>query len=203
MPIEKNYFFVDGSSFLSDVKNTRIKLKIDASKKFDILKFVKYFSQNFSEYHSNSYRRFVFYFVTNDERVKKILKLPDFSQPTEVGDIHIQYCGRKIRQTKRATEWLDKKLAPAYVIENLYKSEKAVDTQICCDALQLAATSNLERLFLYTNDFDFTPLCKTLRQLGSNINLFRLQQDKVNKDLASECDAFHVMGDKEIRECYV
>ena len=75
--------------------------------------------------------------------------------------------------------------------------------QICCDALQLAATGKLERLFLYTNDFDFVPLCRTLRQLGANINLFRLRERGVNVALAEECDALHAMGDEEIRKCLV
>lgn len=73
---------------------------------------------------------------------------------------------------------------------------------MCCDALQLAATKRLDRLFLYTNDFDFVPLCRTLRQLGSNVNLFRLRAEGVNGDLVRECDAFQVMQDPWLITCF-
>ena len=203
MAVERNYFFVDGSSLLADLKRVRAKLKIDSTQRFNIIPFVRHFvGHDFFEYHSGSYRRFVFYFVQNDDRIKHNLIVPDFTQPTVVGDVHIQYCGKKVRQAKRTVEWLEERSAPTYVMDRLYKSEKAVDTQICCDALQLAGTGNLERLFLYTNDYDFIPLCKTLRQLGANTNLFRLRKERVNKDLVTECDAFHVMNDDAIRECF-
>ena len=185
------------------MKSVRQKFKLGPSRRFNIGSFVRYFvGPGFIEYHSNSYRRFVFYFVKNDNRIKSSLLIPDFTQPTVLGDIRIQYCGKKLRQSKKAVRWLEDHSAPAYVKENLYKSEKAVDTQICCDALQLAGTSKIERLFLYTNDYDFVPLCQTIRQLGANINLFRLSKEKVNKDLVTECDAFHVMGDDEIKKCF-
>ena len=203
MPIEKNYFFVDGSALLADVKNARKKFKVGPSQRFDIREFVEHFvGPEFRAYHSNSYRRFVFYFVQNDERIKPNLVIPDFTQPTILGDIYIKYCGKKLPQSKKAVKWLEDHSAPEYVKENLYKSEKAVDTQICCDALQLAGISKLDRLFLYTNDYDFVPLCQTLRQLGANINLFRLRREKVNKSLVTECDAFHVMGDDKIKKCF-
>lgn len=85
----------------------------------------------------------------------------------------------------------------------LYRSEKAVDTQICCDALQLAALNRLDRLFLYSNDYDFVPLCKCLRSLGVNINLIRLSVGRVNKRLAQECDAYSVMPVQQMMECFV
>ena len=67
----------------------------------------------------------------------------------------------------------------------MYRAEKAVDTQLCADALQLAAVGKLDRLFLYTNDYDFAPLCRALRNLGRNVNLFRLQPLNINRELAS------------------
>jgi len=178
-------------------------LDLPPSSTLDLLKFVGYFAGiRFLQFHSGSYRRFVFYFVQDDERLRSMVKLPDATRPGEISDVRIEYCGKRIQQFERAKAWLDEHNAPDHVRECLYRSEKAVDTQICCDALQLAASGKLDRLFLYTNDFDFVPLCRVIRQLGANINLFRLRAESVNTELVSECDAFHVMGDDELRQCF-
>ena len=102
-----------------------------------------------------------------------------------------------------AKEWLEKNNAPQYVTECIYRSEKAVDTQICADALQLAAVGKLDRLFLYTNDYDFVPLCRALRSLGLNINLLRIHSFSVNKSLAQECDAFDVLHPNVIHSLFL
>jgi uncharacterized LabA/DUF88 family protein len=116
-----------------------------------------------------------------------------------VVDLRVEYCRKRIAEFERARAWLDENHAPECVRDCPYRSEKAVDIQICCEELQLAAMGRLDRLFLYTNDFDFVPLCRTLRQLGCNINLFRLKAPAVNADLAKECDAFHEMDDARPR----
>ena len=202
--MENNYFFVDGSALLADIRKARISVGLPATAKFDILTFARYFTSNrFHEFHGGQYKRFVFYFVQDDERLRSSVIIPDFTRPGEVSDIRIEYCGKRIKQFEQAKEWLDQNDAPDMVRECLYRSEKAVDTQICCDALQLAATGKLERLFLYTNDYDFVPLCQTLRRMGANVNLFRIRADSVNTTLVTECDAFHVMEENDLRACFV
>ncbi len=152
------------------------------------------------EYHSGQYRRFTFYFVEQENRVAKLLTIPDATQPGSRFDLRIEYCGKRIKE--KAHEWIEANDAPVYVRDCLYRSEKAVDTQICCDALQLAADGKLDRLFLYANDYDYVPLCQKLRQLGVNINLFRLESKRVNKDFVEEFDAFDVLDDCFLRDCF-
>lgn len=196
-----NYFFVDGSALLGDIVRARRDLSLPSDARIILSMFASYFaSGRFGEFHGAGYRRFVFYFVQADERLQSLVVLPDPTVPGAVVDLRIEYCGKRIRQFEQAHQWLEAHGAPESVCECLYRSEKAVDTQICCDALQLAATGKLDRLFLYTNDFDFIPLCRSLRQLGSNINLFRLRGDNVNSALVNECDAFHVMDDLFLRQ---
>lgn len=202
--MENNYFFVDGSALLADVARFQRSHREYEICKLDIVKFANYFTgRDFEEFHSGAYRRFVLYFVSDDPRVGEMLKCPDPAKPGSISDMHLEYCGKRISRFKKVNDWLESKNAPQYVRECLYRSEKAVDTQICCDALQLAAMGRLDRLFLYSNDFDFVPLCRTLRQLGCNINLFRLYDSKVNKSLAQECDAYHVMEETVIKNCFV
>jgi uncharacterized LabA/DUF88 family protein len=200
-----NYFFVDGSALLADVRRVRRELVSDlpSTAKFRLTTFAGLFAgPAFRQFHDSHYRRFVFYFVQDDERLRSIVELPEFTVPGSVRDLRIEYCGKRITQFKQAKNWLDDHEAPEYGQERVYRSEKAVDTQICCDALQLAATGKLDRLFLYTNDYDFVPLCRTLRQLGVNITLFHLHEGNVNKELVTECDAFLVMERGHIHACF-
>lgn len=202
--MDNNYFFVDGSALLGDIRRTRTDLGIDAGAKLNLKNFAAFFAgHQFQAFLGDGYRRFVFYFVQDDERLRSFVQIPDFSRPGEVSDLRIEYCGKRIRQFEQAKRWLEDNSAPESVSECLYRSEKAVDTQICCDALQLAGTGKLDRLFLYTNDYDFVPLCRSLRQLGANVNLFRLRGIEVNMALVSECDAFHEMDEATIRRCLV
>ncbi|MBN2549928.1 MAG: NYN domain-containing protein [Anaerolineales bacterium] len=202
--MDNNYFFVDGSALLSDIKKIHSANRVSPNSLFNILAFVNYFTgPHFMEFHVGSYKRFVFYFVKGDDRLQAMIKFPDFKRPGEINDVRIEYCGKRIGQTKRAREWLDQNNAPNYVREHLYRSEKAVDTQICCDALQLAAANRLDRLFLYTNDYDYVPLCQTLRRMGSNVNLFRIRSDSVNSDLVSEFDAFHTISDNDLHSVFI
>ncbi|MCA9602382.1 MAG: NYN domain-containing protein [Polyangiales bacterium] len=192
--MKNNYFFVDGSSLLADVKTLREQDPRLAELKFNISAMVDFFAgSGLHHYHENSYRRFVFYFAKGDDRTETILKLPEHARPGAVRDVRIEYCGKRIRAKEEVHEWLRENKAPQHVIDAAHRAEKAVDTQICCDAMQLAAFSKLDRLFLYSNDSDFVPLCRSLRALGININLIRLTEDRVNHELVCECDAFDVM----------
>jgi uncharacterized LabA/DUF88 family protein len=203
--MENNYFFVDGSALLADISALQGKIKSYKAKKVDIKKVIDYFasSPSLSHFHSQAYKRFVLYALRQDKRIKELLILPDPKTPGAIVDFRLEECGKRIPEDARAAAWLDEKNAPLYVRERLRRSEKAVDTQICCDALQLAAVNQLERLFLYTNDYDFVPLCRTLRSFGININLFRLDNGRINKSLTQEFDGFDVMPRADLDNCFV
>lgn len=203
--MENNYFFVDGSALLSDIKKYKKSNPDLTDKKFDPIMFSNSFfkSPKFSIFHQNTYRRIVFYFVNNDKRINELIKIPDYKQAGLISDLEIKICGKKIPVYEKAKEWLEKKEAPSYVTESLYKSEKAVDTQICCDALVFLSLNKLDRLFLYSNDYDFIPLCKTIKTMGANISLVKLTNVNVNKDLVKECDSFCSFIDEEIGNFFV
>ncbi|HEX5036178.1 MAG TPA: NYN domain-containing protein [bacterium] len=203
--MENNYFFVDGSSLLSDLKRMHQEDGTLKGRRLSVTTFVEKFTRGheFQQYHGGIYRRFVFYFVDGDDRLERELILPDTSVPGAVEDLRIEHCGKSIKEFRVAQEWLEKNKAPQSVADCLYRAEKAVDTQICADALQLAAVGKLDRLFLYTNDYDFVPLCRALRHLGLNINLFRIRAFSVNKQLAQECDALQEMPVGDIQSCFL
>lgn len=198
--MENNYFFIDGSSLLSDIRKFKIGRDHIKDNKFNILKFSRSFlnEYNLKQFHSGSYRRIVFYFVKNDTRLIENIEMPDFTKPRIIDDIQIKYCGKRISHYKKAEEWLENRSAPSYVKDSLYKSEKAVDTQICCDSLVLLSLNKLSRLFLYTNDYDFIPLCQSIKMMGANVNLIRLFDTRVNKDLVFECDAYFTFHEEQV-----
>ena len=83
------------------------------------------------------------------------------------------------------------------------KSEKGVDIEICCDALRLASSGKMERLFLLTNDRDFIPLCKTLKDFGVNISLLYLSEfSNPNKLLTDECDSCDLFKSEFLEEIF-
>lgn len=198
--MNNNYFFIDGSALLSDIKKYKNGHSDVKNKKFNPISFSNFLfrSFKFNSLHEGSYRRTVFYFVENDDRIKESIVIPNFSKAGIIEDLEIKYCGKKIPKFEDAKNWLLEKDAPEYVTDSLYKSEKAVDTQICCDSLILLSLDKLDRLFLYSNDYDFIPLCRAIKSMGANINLVKLTELRVNIDLAKECDGFCSCTDQEI-----
>ena len=90
--MDNNYFFVDGSALLGDIRRARTDLGIDPSAKLDLKNFAEYFTgHQFQVFLGGGYRRFVFYFVKDDERLRSFVQIPDFSRPGEVSDLRIEY----------------------------------------------------------------------------------------------------------------
>jgi len=178
-----NYFFVDGSALIADITFLQKKRSGFRQKKLTVVDFAHYFTLESHRFTGGGYRRFVLYFVNNEDRIRASFWLPHFGNPDEVDDIQIKYCGKRVPGGKAVDDWIQKKTPPKSVRDRLHRTEKAVDTQICCDALQLSVKGRLDRLFLYTNDYDFLPLCNALKAAGSNISLFRLFKENTNKDL--------------------
>ena len=200
---ENNHFFVDGSCLLSDISSIKSAPEF-ASKKLDIIKFSTLFVGRLTErLHGGTYIRFVVYFVEHENRICDNIILPTFEEPGQVEDFQIKYCGKRVSGSLAVDRWISEHNPPPKVLEKLQKSEKAVDTQICCDALQLVSCGKLDRLFIYTNDFDFIPLCRTLKSLGSNISLFKLQKRRINKALVKECDSFTVAPEEQVNSIFV
>lgn len=192
--IDKTYYFVDGSSLIADIKYLRRINPGLKNKKLSIVNFVNYFTgHTFRSLMGDGYKRFTIYFVNNDQRINDFFILPNITNSLECNDVYIKYCGKRIIGSKSASKWIEKNNPPKAVLDLLSKSEKAVDTQICCDALSLSCYNRLDRLFLYTNDFDYFPLCEAIKRNGSNISLFRLTKKTINSDLVKECDSFSVV----------
>ncbi len=197
---EDNYFFVDGSCLVGDIVSLKSNKRY-AGRRLSVSKCALEFVRacgpilSLDDYY---FRRFVFYFVKGESRIEDNVVLPKRFLPGEAKDVQVKYCGQKLRRSSRVDKWIETHKPPAYVMDRFHRSEKAVDTQICCDALQLACSGKLDRLILYTNDSDFMPLAETLKSLGCNASLIRLTDSYVNKELCEAFDTFTVLDQSQL-----
>lgn len=107
--------------------------------------------------------------------------------------MHFKFCGQKLKKSAEFAKFVDENVPPQFQ-NRFQKSEKGVDTEICCDALRLSTTGRLERLFLLSNDSDMIPLCRTLKEFGSNVSILHLSQaTQPNADLLREADSYNVV----------
>lgn len=200
---DDNYYFIDGSCLIADTVSLKSKSEF-ASRKLNAALFADAITSSCAQICGGGYyKRFVFYFVNGESRIDDNIILPDSFRPGEAVDLQVKFCGKKIQGSSKVSRWVEANQPPKFVLDRLRKSEKAVDTQICCDALQLACSKKLDRLLLYTNDSDFIPLAHTLKSLGCNASLFRLTGSKVNKELTREFDSFTVLTEPLLREVFV
>ncbi len=103
-----------------------------------------------------------------------------------------RYCGHKLKRSAPFLEWVS--TVPPEFRDRFSKSEKGVDIELCCDALKLASASRMDRLFLMTNDDDFLPLCRTLKEFGANVSLIHLHNlVSPNLSLVAETDTYDVV----------
>jgi uncharacterized LabA/DUF88 family protein len=191
--MQANYFFIDGSALTSQI---RILQKQDASfrnRKLIAVELLKYFQAALPELGSSEFKRAVFYFAEGDEvPIQEWIVMPEFHKPGIVRDIHFRYCGHKLKRSAEFAEFIS--TVPSKWHDRFSKSEKGVDIELCCDALKLASASRMERLFLFTNDGDFLPLCRALKEFGANVSLIHLHDIiSPNLSLLKETDSYDVV----------
>ena len=204
--MDNNYFYVDGSSLIAQVKRIWSKHKKFNNRKLILQNFVSHFvSGRLAPYTNRRYKRFVFYFPSGGDEQNKYIIFPDRKVASgNEDDVSILMCGRKVKKLKGydvLEAYVDKK--HPNLKDVIRRAEKGIDTQICCDAMQLAATGRLDRLFLCTNDSDFLPLIKVLKTMGTNVNIFHLSTDtKLEESLAVERDAYHVVDTTSLESLF-
>jgi uncharacterized LabA/DUF88 family protein len=192
------YLFFDGSSLITQIRQLQGKDGRFKGHKLRPMDLVSYFDDAvITDGLGTVYKRAVFYFAKGDSRVEQFLEIPNRTTPSLVRDVEFRFCGRKMSGSARYEEWLD--TVPDEFRERCQRSEKGVDIEICCDALHLAAAKLLDRLLLLTNDSDFVPLCRMLKQLGANVSLIRLSEARpVNEELVEACDTYDVMDERHL-----
>jgi len=199
--MDQNYYFIDGSALLSQV---RTLWKNDATfnwRRLNPIPFVKYLTLSFPDLGSTIYKRAEFYFPVGEPSLKTYLVVPESTAPGIIRDVHFKECGEKLDRSVAYEAWLD--TVPPQWKDRCVKSEKGVDIEICCDALRLASLGKMDRLFFFTNDRDYIPLCKTLKDFGVNVSLIHLSRfTNPNKLLAQECDSYDLLPAEYLKEIF-
>jgi uncharacterized LabA/DUF88 family protein len=197
--MEKNYFFIDGSALLAQIRALQKKKVKFQNRKLNPLSFINYFAFSLSELSASSYKRAVFYFPIGEDKINEYLVKTDFkSDRSAARDINFKFCGFKLKKTEAYNRWLATEVPERYK-QYCTKSEKGIDIEICCDALQLASMDRMERLFILTNDSDFVPLFETLKTLGVNVSLLQLSDhNNKNKLLKEAADTFDTIPESSL-----
>lgn len=195
-----NYYFIDGSSLLAQVRLLQKKSSSYNGRKLDVLKLISYFVFKSRDLESDTYKRAVFYFPKGETTIKDYLIIPDFKKPGLVRDLHFKYCGEKIKGSEAFNKFVQENVPPKWH-HRFTKSEKGIDIEMCCDALKLAGLGKIERLFFLTNDSDFVPLCRTLKDFGAtNISLIHLSEKvSPNDALLKQCDSYDAVTEGELQ----
>jgi uncharacterized LabA/DUF88 family protein len=199
-----NYFFIDGSALCAQIRVLQREDRSFEKRRLIASKLIEYFCESLVILGAGDFKRATFYFPKGDEiAIQDYLVIPEFKKPGTVRDIHFKFCGQKLKGSAQFTEFVESNV-PAKWRDRFSKSEKGVDIEICCDALKLASASRMERLFLFTNDDDFLPLCRTLKEFGANISIIQLT-DLVapNTSLVSDVDSYDVVRQDALQDMFV
>ena len=199
-----NYFFIDGSALTAQIRQLRREDPSLKDRKLCAKRFTGYFMAALPELHGGNYKRVTFYFPVGDEAaVEEHLLVPDHKTPGDVRDVHFKFCGQKLKRSSEFNEFVETQV-PAKFHDRFSKSEKGIDIEICCDAFKLAAASKMERLFLLTNDADFIPLCRTIKEYGANISIIHLS-DSINRNLSllKEADSYDVVSREQLQQMFL
>jgi uncharacterized LabA/DUF88 family protein len=199
-----NYFFIDGSALTAQIQVLRRQDRSFEKRRLVASQLIEFFCDNLGMLGANEFKRAIFYFPQGDEvAIEEYLVAPDFNKPGTVRDIHFKFCGQKLKGSAEFTAFVESTV-PTKFRDRFSKSEKGVDLEICCDALKLASASRMDRLFLLTNDDDFLPLCRTLKEFGSNISIIHLTDVVApNTSLLKDVDSYDVVPLLELQKMFV
>ncbi len=201
---QTNYFFIDGSALTAQIRQLQ---RADASfvgRKLCPREFTLYFIRALPDLHGGSYKRITFYFPRGDETaIENYLVVPDHRRPREIRDLSFKFCGHKLKKSAEFERFVEEQV-PSKFHDRFAKSEKGIDIEMCCDALRLASASRIERLFLLSNDGDFIPFCRTLKEFGANISIIHLSDIVApNGDLLREADSYDVVPPVALQQMFL
>jgi uncharacterized LabA/DUF88 family protein len=202
--MDANYFFIDGSALTAQIRQLRREDPSFQERKLCPKRMMEYFMRALPDLHRGEYKRVTFYFPIGDEAaVDDYLVVPDHKMPGEVRDLHFKFCGQKLKRSAEFREFVETTV-PSKFQDRFSKSEKGIDIEICCDAFKLASASRLERLFLLTNDDDFIPFCRTIKEYGANVSIVHLS-DTINRNvsLLREADSYDVIPKLELQKMFL
>ena len=199
-----NYFFIDGSALMAQIRQLQRAQPNFRRRRLCTQKFINHQMSCMLDLHGRSYKRATFYFANGDEaNINEYLLTPDYSMPGNVRDLHFKFCGHKLKKSVEFDKFVEENV-PAKFQSRFSKSEKGIDIEMCCDALRLASFSRVERLFLLTNDGDFIPLCRTIKEFGANISIIHLwTSNPPNNDLLRESDSYDVIRNEQLNQMFI
>lgn len=199
-----NYFFIDGSALTAQIRQLQRAEPTFRGRKLCPKKFVGHLMRSLLELHGGEYKRAIFYFPKGDETsIEEYLDMPDLKKPGDVRDIHFKFCGEKLKKSSEFEKFVEENV-PSHFSDRFGKSEKGIDIEMCCDGLKLASAARVERQFLLSNDRDFIPFCRTIKEFGANISIIHLSKFvNPNLGLLKEADSYDVVSLEDLHSLFL
>jgi uncharacterized LabA/DUF88 family protein len=199
-----NYFFIDGSALTAQIRLLKRADKSFADRKLCPKRLIAHYAEAMSDLSSQEFKRATFYFPIGDEQTaEEYLVMPDHRTPGEIRDLHFKFCGQKLKKSAEFTEFVETQV-PEKWKDRFSKSEKGIDIEMCCDAFKLASAARLERLFLFTNDDDFIPFCRMIKEFGANISIIHLTARLApNHSLLQAADTYDVVSSQHLQQLFL
>lgn len=201
--MEQNYFLIDGSALQAQIRHLWRVGAVRNKSKLRLIQFIEQLILETRGLHGGSYKRAIFYFPSGDEEaVERHLIMPNFGKRKAVRDVNIKFCGQKLKRSAEFDEWVETDV-PAKWKSRFSKSEKGIDIEICCEAFKLASFGSVERIFLLTNDDDFVPFCRVIKDFGCNVSIVHLT-DLIppNASLLREADSYDAVPTESLHELF-
>jgi len=175
-----------------------------ANRKLCPKKFIEHFIDKLPDLHGSEYKRAVFYFANGDEgNVSSHFEMPDSRKPGHIKDLYFKYCGHKIKKSEEFEKFVEETV-PRKFQDRFSKSEKGIDIEMCCDALKLASAGRIDRIFLLSNDGDFIPFCRSIKEFGANVSIIHLSDlTPPNRDLLTEADSYDVIDYRPLQAVFI
>lgn len=199
-----NYFFIDGSALTAQIRQLQRAKPEFRNRRLCPRAYLNYLMISLRALHENAYKRAIFYFPKGDESaIEDYLVIPDYVEPGAIRDINFKFCGHKLKKSGEFDKFVEESV-PAKFQSRFSKSEKGIDIEMCCDALRLASQGRIERLFLFSNDGDFIPFCRTIKEFGANISILHLSSSNPpNGELLREADSYDIVHDAALDDLFL
>ena len=202
--MDANYFFIDGSALMAQIRQLQRAHPQFRKRRLCPQEFLAHQMRTNHDLHRGSYKRATFYFANGDDaNINEYLVAPDHKLPGMIRDIHFKFCGHKLKKSAEFDKFVEESVPPKFQ-SRFSKSEKGIDIEMCCDALRLASAARLERLFVLTNDSDFIPLCRTIKEFGANISIIHLSSSNPpNAELLREADSYDIVPTDRLNQMFL
>lgn len=189
---DRGLLIIDGSRLFSSIHEIWRTNEKYRDKKLRISELSEALKRRWSVY-TGAITRIVYYFKQRDDRLSRMLVIPETASPGQKDHWQIKECGESIQGVPDSEL---QKLSEQYR-DHFTRAEKGLDIKLACDVLLLVSSGRASNIVFLVNDRDYIPLFEAIQYLGGNVYLTALDSKQtVQKGLANMCDRYLTLDDE-------